>query len=325
MIYGLFDKRSPVVQTPRCRAANWGAIAPISLWLPVGAAHGRDAFRGHGPLLQVFVMSYFLFDESGFSRETLLRTRRVGLTPRRVRCAHHGLHGPSGARGLGGPAHPTRAREQALKRQVEVRGDRLQPGLQALFGQAALVVQVQGQADELAVDHRLGMAELVAFGRPGADHLGAALDDEVVEHDHRVEKLLGIADLVTQAVDGHGLAAEVDVLQLGQELLPAFVLAIGRQARQQTFAEGWRAEDEERVLGQALRRGAVDVQRVRHGVVVEALLDHFGDLAGLAGVATEEKSNPGHNSPLTACNESDIGLPAAAWARRAITLNSYSR
>jgi len=35
---------------------------------------------------------------------------------------------------------------------------------------------------------------------------------------------------------------------------------------------------------------------ISQGVVVEALLDHLGDLARLARVAAEEKSDPGHHA-----------------------------
>ncbi|MNE31897.1 hypothetical protein D3C80_1254870 [compost metagenome] len=121
-----------------------------------------------------------------------------------------------------------------------------------------------------------------------------------MENAHAIEELVGITHLVAQTEEGHGLAGEIDVLQLRQEFLPALVLAVGRQARQLAVAQGRRADDQVLVLGQVLGRGAVDVQRVRHGVVVEAFLDHFGHLAGLARVGAEEESNPGHNSPLTA-------------------------
>jgi hypothetical protein len=100
------------------------------------------------------------------------------------------------------------------------------------------------QADELAVDLRPRGDEVVAVGGPGADDLGTARFHERVQLAERVGEVVGVFLLVAEAVQGDGLAAEVDVGEPRQELGPALVLAVGRKAGQQAFAQGGGAEDE---------------------------------------------------------------------------------
>ena len=69
-----------------------------------------------------------------------------------------------------------------------------------------LIVQIQGQANKLVIHNRLGVIEFVAFSGPGTHNIGTPFFHELVNLDHGVNKLVRIANLVTQAIDGYGFA-----------------------------------------------------------------------------------------------------------------------
>jgi hypothetical protein len=76
------------------------------------------------------------------------------------------------------------------------------------------------------------------------------------------------------------------------------LLAVCVEAGQVALAQGRCAEDQVVVAGDQFRRGFVDVERLGHGVVVVAFLDHLGDAAGVAGAAAEKEADAGHGAVL---------------------------
>ena len=110
--------------------------------------------------------------------------------------------------------------------------DLVDPGVDARSSDFGLLVLVGREADELAVDDRLGLGEVVVVGRDRADDLRALRLEARRQHGQRVAEDVGEAAVVAAAEDGHLLAREVEAREVAvQELVPRGARALRVGAR----------------------------------------------------------------------------------------------
>ena len=155
--------------------------------------------------------------------------------------------------------------------------------LDPLVGHFKLGFVVQCQAYELSLVfcEGLGLLELVALIRPKADHGGTSSQQLVVEIAHGIEKPLGIAFLVAQAVQGYFLAREFQFVQFVPDFFPVLL--------QLAIVPGGDAHNNAVIELRCNDGGVANVENIDAGVA-EGLLDLLCRHLGIASGAAVEQA-----------------------------------
>merc|ERR1712061_924608 len=94
------------------------------------------------------------------------------------------------------------------------------PCCSPVFGLVALIVLIERAPQELSSLIALRLAVRIAARVDIADHLGSSRRECRVQLLNAIAEVVAVGPRVTAAEDGNGLAAEVDVLDLVDEVVP---------------------------------------------------------------------------------------------------------